>query len=162
MVKILPAIRLAAKANVSHLPLIVLFCSDHKVSKLTEATWKGRKAAAKSRPVTIHPESLEVVSVLIVLSPSKLLDHFPCRPLMIKAAEARAITKVASHPTICTYREGENCPTTEGLRDINMRMNINGTETTPLITADQYRARIGFNPKKVRQRPMTVAAAITA
>ncbi len=58
------------------------------------------------------------------------------------------MTRVASHPTICTYREGENFPTTERLRDINMRMNINGTETMPFITADQYNARIGFNPKK--------------
>ena len=40
--------------------------------------------------------------------------------------------------------------------------NINGTATTPLMTAVKTKALMGFMPIKFRQRPRTVEIIITA
>lgn len=71
------------------------------------------------------------------------------------------MTAVAIQPITRRYEGNVNSP-------INLRFDakrivttISGTDTTPLITADQNSARIGFSPTKFNNNPTSVARAST-
>ena len=52
-----------------------------------------------------------------------------------------------------------NSPITLRFEAMRIVTIISGTETTPLMTADQKSARMGFSPTKFNDRPTTVATA---
>ena len=75
-------------------------------------------------------------------------------------ATATAITPVHSQPIACNGLGSTNRPITLGCMAMIIITAINGTATTPLITAHQNSALIGAMPTKLKPMPISVAAPI--
>ena len=75
-------------------------------------------------------------------------------------ATATAITPVHNHPITHSVLGSTKRPMTSGRMAMIIITNINGTATTPLITAHQNNALIGSRPTKLKPMPINVAAAI--
>src|SRR5712692_9495739 len=82
------------------------------------------------------------------------------RRVTIIPTDAKSMTAVASHPASCRYRGSLNCPITFRFRARIIMNVIKGTATTPLSTADQNSALIGFRRRKLSVRPIKVAMPI--
>lgn len=73
---------------------------------------------------------------------------------------ATAIVAVDSHPIAHSGRGSTKAPMTSRRIAISMMTTINGTATTPLITADQNSALIGSKPTKLMSMPIGVDTAM--
>ena len=75
-------------------------------------------------------------------------------------ATAKVIAPVHSQPIASSGPGSTNRPITLGCMAMIIITTINGTATTPLITAHQNNALIGSMPTKLKPMPISVAAAI--
>src|ERR1700722_13350579 len=75
-------------------------------------------------------------------------------------ATTTAIVAVDNHPIAHSARGSTKSPITSWRIAMSMMITINGTATTPLITADQNNALIGSRPTKLMPTPMRVEIAI--
>ena len=78
------------------------------------------------------------------------------------AATATAMTAVATHPRPLVHPVMTKSPMTLGAAASHIMIAMTGTATTPLITALQYRARIGSIGVKFMIMPTIVAMQMTA
>ena len=76
------------------------------------------------------------------------------------AVTAAVIAPVESQPIAHSGRGRMKGPITRRCMAISMITTINGTATTPLMTADQNNALIGSRWTKLIRTPINVAAAI--
>ena len=67
-------------------------------------------------------------------------------------ATTTAIVAVDNHPIAHSARGSTKSPITSSRIAMSMMITINGTATTPLITADQNNALIGSRPTKLMPR----------
>src|SRR5579863_6639377 len=77
-----------------------------------------------------------------------------------RTAMTTAIVAVDNHPIAHSARGSTKSPITSSRIAMSMMITINGTATTPLITADQNRALIGSRPTKLMPTPTRVVIAI--
>src|SRR3984957_556457 len=75
-------------------------------------------------------------------------------------ATTTPIVAVDNHPIAHNARGSTKSPITSSRIAMSMMITINGTATTPLITADQNNALIGSRPTKLMPTPTTVEIAI--
>jgi hypothetical protein len=78
------------------------------------------------------------------------------------ATTAAAMTAVATQPRPLTHPVTTKSPLTFGAAASRIMIAMTGTATTPLITALQYRARIGSIGVKFMIMPTIVAMQMTA
>ena len=78
------------------------------------------------------------------------------------AATASAMTAVAAQPSALIHPVTTNSPMTLGAATSHIMIAMTGTATTPLITALQYKARIGSIGVKFMIMPTIVAMQMTA
>src|SRR5678815_3888763 len=74
---------------------------------------------------------------------------------------ATPIAAVASQPSALQRRGRVRSPTIFGCEAATMTATMMGTETTALMTADQYSALMGFRSDTAMPVPRTMAAANT-
>ena len=75
-------------------------------------------------------------------------------------ATTTAIVAVDNHPIAHSARGSTKSPITSSRIAMSIMITINGTATTPLMTADQNSALIGSRPTKLIPTPMRVEIAI--